>query len=123
MSRDERMHCIAKYKSTSSKHKVQMSRDGRMYGIAKYESNTPSEHKVRMSCDNHMFSLIQKSCSQYMYASAPAEYKSRMQNIHRIPLIKTNHRLGTKHKQEHTPYGPYNLPHMVLYTPKGPDHA
>ena len=41
-------------------------------------------------------------------------------NSHNLKDLQTK---WARHTPKHTPYGPYNLPHMVLSTKQGPEHA
>ena len=51
---------------------------------------------------------------------APHEHckNTETQNTHIPSKTKTKPGVGASHRNEHTPYGPYNLPHMVLCTKK-----
>ena len=123
-------------------HKVQMSCT-RQTSPAKYKF-----HKVQISCLRHVtckvriptkykFHKVQISCS--CRVTPPTKYKPQVSCFSYVPApriakphstvraslyCKINiQKARLAYRNKHTPYGPYNLPHMVLCTKQGPDNA
>ena len=57
----------------------------------------------------------------------PSKYKYHKARLTTKYKVSTNCKVIRKgrlpHRKKHTPYGPYNIPHMVLCTKQGPDNA
>ena len=123
-------------------HKVQMSCT-RQTSPGKYKF-----HKVQISCLRHVtckvriptkykFHKVQISCGCSM--TSPTKYKPQVSCFSYVPApriakphstvraslyCKINiQKARLAYRNKHTPYGPYNLPHMVLCTKQGPDNA
>ena len=68
----------------------------------------PAKYKVQMPCHRHVTYRMRNSTKHKDGKSEP-------------PGICCKGRLP--HRNKHTPYGPYNIHHMVLCTKQGPDNA
>ena len=105
---------VAKYKCHRV-HKVQISCSRHM--IPKYKFH--KVHKVQISCSRHVtpkykLHKMPVSCGCYVTPTASPP---------RTLLQYVGNEMEPAYRNKYTPYGPYNLPHMVLCTKKGPDNA
>ena len=113
-------HATPKYKSHKG-HKVQR------HTTPKYKFQ--QVHKVQTSCSHHVtpkyrFHKVQTPCR----SRGIPPHKHNDKGAASPPSTRTllshgSNGLGPAYRNNHTPYGPYNLPHMVLCTKKGPDNA
>ena len=76
----------------------------------------PPKHKP-CSPTKYKFHKVQISCRRHVRRDTASPTTSR------TLLHCVKRKMEPAYRNKHTPYGPYNLPHMVLCTKQGPDNA
>ena len=88
----------------------------------------PKGHKVQMTdIRKHKLRKVQTPCIHHVIGKERPPTKHKGSCGKKDKTTQTIHRKtkpdGQTQRNKHTPYGPYNLPHMVLSTKQGPDNA
>ena len=108
--------------STSYKgHKVQIPAKYKGHKVQIPHTRKYKFHKEQISCF-HPVTYSPRTASKHKAPKYPKANKSDS-TAHEITYCKELSKGSMPHQNKHTPYGPHNLPNMVLCTKKGPDNA